>query len=124
MVPVVRGAVMGKGFARYGLGAGILIGLGLVGAEASVIRPPSPAALGVVLIATPTAMCGYSCRSGGRYIPGPPSVCYERGLTFCGPSRGWGGLAPRSTRDTRSRAAEPAFTRGNGRVACNPGASQ
>jgi len=34
------------------------------------------------------AMCGRSCEYGGRYIPGPPAVCYERGLNFCGPSRG------------------------------------
>ena len=36
-------------------------------------------------------MCGYRCEYGGRYIPGPPSVCQERGLNFCGPSRGWRG---------------------------------
>lgn len=33
------------------------------------------------------AMCGRYCEYGGRYIPGPPEVCYERGLNFCGPSR-------------------------------------
>src|SRR4051812_29729651 len=42
---------------------------------------------------TPAAMCGYSCRNGGRYIPGPPSVCEEEGLSYCGSSRG--GASPR-----------------------------
>ncbi|MEA2877194.1 MAG: hypothetical protein QOF14_2390 [Hyphomicrobiales bacterium] len=42
-------------------------------------------------LATPVAMCGRTCRSGGRYIPGPPEVCYERGLEYCGSSRGGGG---------------------------------
>src|SRR5262245_4806152 len=37
--------------------------------------------------ATPAAMCGRSCEGGGRYIPGPPEVCYERGLRYCGSSR-------------------------------------
>ena len=36
-------------------------------------------------------MCGRSCRNGGRYIPGPPSVCAEEGLNYCGSSRGGGG---------------------------------
>jgi hypothetical protein len=36
----------------------------------------------------PVAMCGRTCRNGGRYIPGPPDVCYERGLEYCGSSRG------------------------------------
>jgi len=37
---------------------------------------------------TPAAMCGRTCEGGGRYIPGPPEVCYERGLRYCGSSRG------------------------------------
>jgi hypothetical protein len=36
---------------------------------------------------TPAAMCGRTCEGGGRYIPGPPEVCYERGLRYCGSSR-------------------------------------
>ena len=36
-------------------------------------------------------MCGRSCRNGGRYIPGPPSVCADEGLNYCGSSRGGGG---------------------------------
>jgi hypothetical protein len=69
----------------------MLIGLGLGGAEAAATRPKSPEALGLRLAFTPVAMCGFRCEYGGRYLPGPPSVCYERGLNFCGPSRGWGG---------------------------------
>jgi hypothetical protein len=42
-------------------------------------------------LATPVAMCGRTCRNGGRYIPGPPDVCYQRGLEYCGSSRGGGG---------------------------------
>src|SRR5512132_1834883 len=42
-------------------------------------------------LVTPAAMCGRSCRGGGRYIPGPPSVCADEGLRYCGSSRGGGG---------------------------------
>jgi hypothetical protein len=42
-------------------------------------------------LATPAAMCGRSCRGGGRYIPGPPSVCEQYDLNYCGSSRGGGG---------------------------------
>src|SRR3954452_13791544 len=50
----------------------------------------SPALTGISAdpLATPVAMCGFSCRNGGRYIPGPPEVCARRGLEWCGPSRG------------------------------------
>src|SRR4051812_50054106 len=65
----------------------MLVSLGLSGADAAAVRPETLGIEG----ATPVAMCGYSCRRGGRYIPGPPSVCYEEGLNFCGPSRRWGG---------------------------------
>jgi hypothetical protein len=34
-------------------------------------------------------MCGYTCNNGGRYIPGPPSVCREEGLRYCGSSTGY-----------------------------------
>jgi hypothetical protein len=54
-------------------------------AEAFVGTPVGTAMDSLV---TPVAMCGYTCRSGGRYIPGPPEVCYERGLEYCGSSRG------------------------------------
>src|SRR4051794_16416261 len=85
---------MHKGFVIYGLAAGMLIGLSLSGAQAAATRPMSAEALGLEPASTPVAMCGYSCRRGGRYIPGPPSVCYEAGLNFCGSSRGWGGPPP------------------------------
>jgi hypothetical protein len=82
---------MRKRFLNYGLATAMLIGLGLGGAEAAATRPISPEAFGLDTAAMPAAMCGFSCRSGGRYIPGPPSVCYERGLNYCGRSQGWGG---------------------------------
>ena len=50
--------------------------------------------LGTALLAAETAsaaMCGRTCFNGGRYIPGPPEVCYARGLEYCGSSRGGGG---------------------------------
>jgi hypothetical protein len=79
---------MSRAFAAYRLGAGVLIlGFAVSGAMASPIKPIDPDALGVRSTATPAAMCGYTCRSGGRYIPGPPEVCYDRGLEYCGPSR-------------------------------------
>lgn len=105
----------------YGLVA-LMFGLGLTGAEALVVKPSLP---GIEGIATPAAMCGRSCRNGGRYIPGPPEVCYQNGLEYCGSSRsegpavvtppgiyiGPGGIgiepprvyAPRRDRDCRTR---------------------
>jgi hypothetical protein len=41
--------------------------------------------------AADAAMCGRSCNNGGRYFRGPPEVCAENGLNYCGPSRGGGG---------------------------------
>ena len=34
---------------------------------------------------TPIAMCGRTCSRGGRYIPGPPQVCYDQGLEYAAP---------------------------------------
>ena len=85
---------MRKQLVTYGLAAGLLVGLGLTAAQAAAPRPMSPEALGLGSAAAPVAMCGYSCRRGGFYIPGPPGVCFARGLNFCGPSRGWGGPPP------------------------------
>src|SRR4051794_10395773 len=79
---------------RITLGASMLVGLGLSGAQAAAIRPTSPEALGLGSASTPVAMCGFRCAYGGRYIPGPPGVCYARGLNYCGPSGGWGGPPP------------------------------
>jgi hypothetical protein len=67
----------------------MLSGLGSFGAAASFIPPLPRDAIGAPA-AIPGAMCGFSCRGGGRYIPGPPSVCYARGLNYCGSSRGYG----------------------------------
>lgn len=60
-------------------------GFGFTGAQAFVGAPIPTGEIG--LTATPVAMCGYTCRNGGRYIPGPPRVCAERGLEYCGSSR-------------------------------------
>ncbi len=85
---------MGRKLVKLGLATAMLIGLGLSDAEAAATRPISPEALGLRSGSTPVAMCDYSCRRGGRYIPGPPGVCYARGLNYCGSSRGWGGPPP------------------------------
>jgi hypothetical protein len=82
---------MHKRLVPYGLAAGMLIGLGLSGAKAAPTRLMSLEALGLGSATMPAAMCGFSCRSGGRYIPGPPEVCFARGLNYCGPSGNWGG---------------------------------
>jgi len=76
---------------RANLACGALV-LGLSGGSASAFGagPGSPEALGITPSVTPVAMCGYTCRHGGRYIPGPPQVCYDRGLEYCGSSRGGG----------------------------------
>jgi hypothetical protein len=88
----------------------LILGLAAGGAEAFVSNPVDQEVLGAKSLLTPAAMCGYSCRSGGRYIPGPPSVCYEHGLNFCGSSRdvgpprggggpyGWGSDGERTPR--------------------------
>ena len=77
---------------RANLACGALVlGLGGGSASAFVAGPGLPEAIGVAPSVTPAAMCGYTCRHGGRYIPGPPQVCYDRGLEYCGSSRGGGG---------------------------------
>jgi hypothetical protein len=57
------------------------------GAAALVGHPARSEALEATPSVTPAAMCGYTCRQGGRYIPGPPSVCEDNGMEFCGSSR-------------------------------------
>src|SRR4051794_41910270 len=74
---------------KSGLATAMLIGLGLTGADAAAIRPMPPEALGLGALSTPAAMCGYTC-SAVADVPGPPQVCYQRGLQYCGPSRGGG----------------------------------
>ena len=86
---------MRRKFVTFGLATGaLLLGLGLGGAEASVNKPIPPESLGIGSAVTPAAMCGFRCRYGGFYIPGPPQVCFARGLNYCGPSRGYGGPPP------------------------------
>jgi len=73
-------------FAKIGFAAATLLTLcfGAGSANAFTANPSLTAGS----LATPVAMCGYTCRNGGRYIPGPPEVCYQRGLEYCGSSRG------------------------------------
>ena len=82
---------MRTNFLRNGLAvAALAAGLGFGAAQAAVGGPARGDAFGVDGTATPVAMCGHTCRSGGRYIPGPPSVCRDEGLEYCGSSREWG----------------------------------
>lgn len=78
--------------ARLGFVSATLLTL-CFGASSANAFVASPALTGISAdsLVTPAAMCGRTCRSGGRYIPGPPEVCYERGLEYCGSSRGGGG---------------------------------
>ncbi|MFL5102016.1 MAG: hypothetical protein ACJ8E5_15600 [Xanthobacteraceae bacterium] len=95
---------MYRGLVRNGLAPALLVlGLGGSGAAAFPAKPISADAVGVPAIITPAAMCGYSCRGGGRYIPGPPSVCAENGLSYCG-----------SSRDSGTFPGGPPFARGRG----------
>ena len=64
----------------------LLAGLGAGTAHAFTAKSIPLDAAGLAT-ATPAAMCGRSCAGGGRYYPGPPEVCAEYGLNFCGPSR-------------------------------------
>jgi hypothetical protein len=63
----------------------LMVVFGFSGAEAFVGKPGMPDGIGPAV--SPAAMCGRTCRGGGRYIPGPPGVCEERGLEYCGSSR-------------------------------------
>ena len=85
-----RGNTMSK-LAGLGIASTMVLGLAF-GASSAQAFVAKPLGLGAsVDLATPAAMCGRTCRSGGRYIPGPPSVCADEGLNYCGPSRGGGG---------------------------------
>ena len=81
--------------ARFGFAAATLLTLcfGVGGANAFVAAP-ALTGISADSLATPVAMCGRTCRNGGRYIPGPPEVCYQHGLEYCGSSRGGGGGGP------------------------------
>ena len=60
--------------------------LGASSAEAFMPRAITGEASSLSAV-VPVAMCGRTCRGGGRYIPGPPSVCEQYDLNYCGPSR-------------------------------------
>src|SRR5215213_9849441 len=81
---------MRRGLLKHGLATAMLSGLSLTGADAAAMRPMSPEALSPGAMSTPVALCGYTC-SAVADVPGPPQVCYQRGLQYCGPSRGGGG---------------------------------
>ena len=68
---------------KYSIAVGALMA-GLSSAQAFYRAVPAEAFESAV---QPVAMCGFSCRGGGRDIPGPPGVCAERGLNYCGSSR-------------------------------------
>jgi hypothetical protein len=64
----------------------LTLGLCLSSAQAFV-GAQLPADVASLSAASPVAMCGRTCRNGGRYIPGPPSVCEDNDLNYCGSSR-------------------------------------
>jgi hypothetical protein len=75
--------------ARLGFAAATLLTLGFgAGTADAFVARPATADVFAGSFVTPVAMCGRTCRGGGRYIPGPPEVCYQNGLEYCGPSRG------------------------------------
>ena len=73
------------------LASAIVLAAGFAAAPAEAFMPKVTGLDAATEIVTPAAMCGRSCRNGGRYIPGPPSVCADEGLNYCGSSRGGGG---------------------------------
>src|SRR4051812_49643526 len=85
---------------RFGLVVAALLTLCLGGGSANAfVAGPALTGLSPDSLATPVAMCGVTCRNGGRYIPGPPEVCARRGLEYCGSARGGaraggGGVGP------------------------------
>src|SRR5438270_12339710 len=82
-----EGDVMNTGTSVVFASAMLLtFGLGVSSAQAFV-GAPITADTARLSAAIPAAMCGNSCRNGGRYIPGPPSVCEDYDLNYCGPSR-------------------------------------
>ena len=68
-------------------GAMLLASVVSLGGAQAFVGSPGLAGIDVLPGVTPAAMCGRTCEGGGRYIPGPPEVCYERGLRYCGSSR-------------------------------------
>ena len=71
-----------------GFASAILLTLGFGASSAQAfIGKPIPLDAANASVVTPVAMCGRSCRGGGRYIQGPPSVCEQYDLNYCGSSR-------------------------------------
>src|ERR1044072_985645 len=85
------------------LASAILLAAGFAATRAEAFMPKPAGLDAATAIATPAAMCGRSCRNGGRYIPGPPSVCADEGLHYCGSSRGGGGGAGGGAGGPRTR---------------------
>src|SRR3954453_17993883 len=96
---------MRKGFVRYGLAAGMLIGLGLSGAEAAATRPMSPEALGLGSASTPVAMCGFRCAYGAATFQVLRACATLEGSTTA--VRPGAGVARRLGRDEGSTAEVP-----------------
>ena len=78
----------------HGLAAAVALAFSFGAGEASAFVAQPLAIDAVPALVEPAAMCGRTCRGGGRYIPGPPSVCEENGLLYCGSSRGGPGPGP------------------------------
>ena len=102
---------MRTGFFGCSLAAGLMAGLGLHGAAAAMGPPLAAASSAIGSLVGPAAMCGISCRGGGRYIPGPPSVCRARGLAFCGASRDGAGSPPPTPDRSTSTAPDRRYWR-------------
>jgi len=79
--------------ARFGFASAALLTLCL-GAGSAGAFTANPVLSAVESAVVPVAMCGRTCRNGGRYFRGPPEVCAENGLEYCGSSRGGGGREP------------------------------
>jgi len=75
---------------KIGFAAATLLTLCFGGSANAFVASPVLTGVAPDALATPVAMCGVTCRNGGRYIPGPPGVCAANGLEWCGPRRGPG----------------------------------
>jgi hypothetical protein len=75
---------------RLGFAAATLLTVCFGGSANAFVASPVLTGVAPEVLATPVAMCGVTCRNGGRFIPGPPGVCAANGLEWCGPRRGGG----------------------------------
>jgi hypothetical protein len=78
---------------RFALVSAALLTIGFCASSADAFTANPAFGTSVESAVVPAAMCGRSCRNGGRYIQGPPQVCEQYDLNYCGPSGG-GGPAP------------------------------